>query len=469
MGAMESLSRRAAATHRRLLEAAAEELIETGDVEVAAVARRAGLSVGLPYRYFGTRSGLMSALLADFYDRLVADTVLASFDGRTWLERWRTQVVTWVDRVYADPLAPVVLGRMVGDAEVAAMEARCVRQIIATGVTHITAGQAEGAVAADRDPELLAAGVVGGMRPSSPSFWTRPPDRTATRSSPRSGSSPSPRWEPTTPRCARSTCHDAKSHVAPAQRRLRGASHAPARRHAAGASGRSSPRCSAPPGATLPSPRHTRQVFGVLHNTRAVDELVDGPDVLALLDRLLLPNFLLSQLEVVEVRPRRRRPAPAPRRRALSLVPPPPGPVGGGPVDDRRGQRPHRVAGKPPLARQPPPTGPGHTLTPPVGSCTVLLGTLWHARPGDPAPRREPEPDRRTTTASRGYAPARPSSPGRDVTRQLSRRVRRMLGYGIPTHRTRAWWTACTPNASSPDRWSACLYLPATATPDHCQ
>ena len=48
---MESLSRRAAATHRRLLEAAAEELIETGDVEVAAVARRAGMSVGLPYRY----------------------------------------------------------------------------------------------------------------------------------------------------------------------------------------------------------------------------------------------------------------------------------------------------------------------------------------------------------------------------------------------------------------------------------
>jgi hypothetical protein len=39
---MESLFRRAAATHRRLLEAAAEELIETGDVEVAAVARRAG-------------------------------------------------------------------------------------------------------------------------------------------------------------------------------------------------------------------------------------------------------------------------------------------------------------------------------------------------------------------------------------------------------------------------------------------
>lgn len=161
---MESLSRRAAATHRRLLEAAAEELIETGDVEVAAVARRAGMSVGLPYRYFGTRSGLMSALLADFYDRLVADTVLADHQGDTWLERWRAQVRTWVDRVYDDPLSPVVLGRMVGDAEVAAMEARCIRQVVATGVKHIAAGQAEGAVAADRDPEMLSAGVVGGMR-----------------------------------------------------------------------------------------------------------------------------------------------------------------------------------------------------------------------------------------------------------------------------------------------------------------
>ncbi|MGW0483336.1 TetR/AcrR family transcriptional regulator [Nonomuraea sp. NPDC003214] len=161
---MEPLSERAAASRRRLLEAAADELIATGDVEVAAVARRAGLSVGLPYRYFGTRSGLMSALLEDFYERLVADTVLVSFDGDTWLDRWRAQLTTWVDRVYDDPLAPVVLGRMVGDAEVAAMEARCFKLVITLGAKHVAAGQAEGAVVADRDPELLATAVVGGMR-----------------------------------------------------------------------------------------------------------------------------------------------------------------------------------------------------------------------------------------------------------------------------------------------------------------
>lgn len=161
---VELLSERAAVTRRRLLDAAAAELAATGDVEVAAVARRAGTSTGLPYRYFGTRSGLMSALLEDFYDRLVAGTVLGHYEGTSWLDRWRTQVTTWVDHLYADPLAPVVLGRMVGDARVAAMEARCFRQVIALGAKHFAAGQAEGEIAADRDPELLAAAVVGGMR-----------------------------------------------------------------------------------------------------------------------------------------------------------------------------------------------------------------------------------------------------------------------------------------------------------------
>ncbi|MEO3801592.1 TetR/AcrR family transcriptional regulator [Nonomuraea sp. B1E8] len=161
---MEPLTERAATTRRRILEAAAAELIETGDVEVAAVARRAGLSVGLPYRYFGTRSGLMSALLADFYERLVTETVLGHFDGTTWLDRWRAQLTVWVDWVYDEPLAPVVLGRMVGDAQVAAMEARCARQVIALGAEHVAAGQAEGCVTPGRDPGLMSAAVVGGMR-----------------------------------------------------------------------------------------------------------------------------------------------------------------------------------------------------------------------------------------------------------------------------------------------------------------
>ncbi|MGO9651307.1 TetR/AcrR family transcriptional regulator [Mycobacterium sp.] len=47
----------------RLLGAATDELAATGEIEVAAVARRAEVNVGLPYRYFATRTGLLIAVL----------------------------------------------------------------------------------------------------------------------------------------------------------------------------------------------------------------------------------------------------------------------------------------------------------------------------------------------------------------------------------------------------------------------
>jgi Phytanoyl-CoA dioxygenase (PhyH) len=45
----------------------------------------------------------------------------------------------------------------------------------------------------------------------------------------------------------------------------------------------------------------TRRVYSVVAKTRAVDRLVDHPRVLALLDRLLDPNYLLSQLQVIDI------------------------------------------------------------------------------------------------------------------------------------------------------------------------
>jgi hypothetical protein len=47
----------------------------------------------------------------------------------------------------------------------------------------------------------------------------------------------------------------------------------------------------------------TQRIYSVLNKTRSVDRLGDHPRVLALLDRLLLPNYLLSQLQVINIRP----------------------------------------------------------------------------------------------------------------------------------------------------------------------
>lgn len=47
----------------------------------------------------------------------------------------------------------------------------------------------------------------------------------------------------------------------------------------------------------------TRRIYSVIEKTLACNPLVEHPLVLALLDRLLLPNYLLSQLQVIDVLP----------------------------------------------------------------------------------------------------------------------------------------------------------------------
>ncbi|WP_050625577.1 TetR/AcrR family transcriptional regulator [Bradyrhizobium viridifuturi] len=58
-------------TRDRLLAAAQQELIEGhGHLEMQAVAKRARVSVGLAYHHFGSKAGLIAAVVEDFYQRL---------------------------------------------------------------------------------------------------------------------------------------------------------------------------------------------------------------------------------------------------------------------------------------------------------------------------------------------------------------------------------------------------------------
>ena len=87
-----ALTSRAEATRRALIDAAVAEWTVTGEVEVAAVARRAGVSAGLPYRYFGTRSGLLIALVEDFYSRLEDAAGMRRYDASSWIDRERRRI-----------------------------------------------------------------------------------------------------------------------------------------------------------------------------------------------------------------------------------------------------------------------------------------------------------------------------------------------------------------------------------------
>ncbi|SDP98248.1 DNA-binding transcriptional regulator, AcrR family [Lentzea jiangxiensis] len=156
------MSARGSATYRRLLEVAARELAENGDVEVATIARRAGVSVGLPYRYFGTKSGMLRAVVTDFHDRLDEAVIAREFVGDTWAERERARVVAWVDHLYGDPLAPVLLGRL-GDADSDGVATQRLHAAIRCGARNVARGQRDGDLHAGRDPELLVAAVLGGV------------------------------------------------------------------------------------------------------------------------------------------------------------------------------------------------------------------------------------------------------------------------------------------------------------------
>lgn len=166
---------RGAASRDKLLSAACDVLVETGDLEVAAVARRAGVSVGLPYRYFGTRSGLLTTVAEQFFDRLGKACVLREYDAPTWAERERRRVRDWVAFLYAEPLAPVMLGGLTGDGEVAATRTRLLHRLTELGSHNIARGQRDGELPVDRDPQLLAAAMLGGLHAAAAVALARVP------------------------------------------------------------------------------------------------------------------------------------------------------------------------------------------------------------------------------------------------------------------------------------------------------
>jgi AcrR family transcriptional regulator len=138
------------------------------------VAARAGASVGLIYRHFGSKSGLVAAVVGDFYGRL--DRAVLSVDpapGAGWAERERVRVQLAVRFHYEEPLAPVLLARLSRDPEVAAAEARLLGAQIAEGTRNVRSGQRSGELPTDLDPGIAAALMLGGIRQALIEVLTR--------------------------------------------------------------------------------------------------------------------------------------------------------------------------------------------------------------------------------------------------------------------------------------------------------
>ena len=155
---------RAARTRRRLITAARTVLMENaGEAEIGAIAKRAGVSAGLAYHHFGSKDGLIAAVVADFYARY-SRVANAHYPGTSWAEREIQRTRAAVLFLLEHPFTPTLLGSLSRTPAVVSAERACMAGLIEHGACNIADGQAGGDLPRQSDPALAAAFVLGGMR-----------------------------------------------------------------------------------------------------------------------------------------------------------------------------------------------------------------------------------------------------------------------------------------------------------------
>jgi ectoine hydroxylase-related dioxygenase (phytanoyl-CoA dioxygenase family) len=181
--------------------------------------------------------------------------------------------------------------------------------------------------------------------------------------------------------------------------------------------------------------RLTQRIYSVLNKTRACDVIADHPRVLALLDRLLLPNYLLSMLQVINILPGEKAqmlhtddafyPLPRPRN-ALGCAT-----IWA--IDDFTADNGATdiIPGSHRWGDEAPDSADRRPVVMPAGSCVFFVGTLWHGGGANRSDR-----PRLAVTAQYCEPWVRPQeaftlSMTRDTVRAVSEDIRRMLGYSI--------------------------------------
>jgi AcrR family transcriptional regulator len=154
------------ATRQRLLDVARRLALESaGHVELAQVAQAAGVVPSLVHRYFGSKSGLVAALVDDFFDRFHAAVLDLDLDAEgDWAHHERLRLERGVRFHYAEPFAAIVYGTLSRDPEVARREAARTAVVVDRAARSIRRGQKRGELPVGVDPGLAGAAMFGAMR-----------------------------------------------------------------------------------------------------------------------------------------------------------------------------------------------------------------------------------------------------------------------------------------------------------------
>lgn len=148
-----------------LIQAASDALVAgRGNFELQDVAKRAGVSVGLPYHRFGSKAGLIAAVVDQFYDEIERVITLTDVREQDWAEREQIRLSRLVGFLYRTPLAAVVISMLSSEPEVSVVESQRWSGLITITASNIQKGQKRGQLPAGFDPEILAALICGGVR-----------------------------------------------------------------------------------------------------------------------------------------------------------------------------------------------------------------------------------------------------------------------------------------------------------------
>jgi hypothetical protein len=180
----------------------------------------------------------------------------------------------------------------------------------------------------------------------------------------------------------------------------------------------------------------TQRIYSVMSRTRICDPVVENPRVLAALDGLLMPNYLLSACQAINIRPGEAAQL-AHHDDGFYPIPRPREPLAAATIwaiDDFTADNGATVLypgshrwGK----RRPGPDDEAMPVVMPAGSCVFFVGTLWHGGGANTT-----HADRLAVTAQYCQPWLRPMeaftlSVSRDIAREVSDDIKRMLGYSI--------------------------------------
>jgi AcrR family transcriptional regulator len=158
----ENVARRLAARHAAIIAAARDAASEGGmaSVQIAPVARRAGIAAGTVYRYFPGKTDLVAALLAEISEREIGALRRAGDDAPGPLSALASAIMTFAARALRSRrLAFAAIAEPV-DAELDPLRLRFRRSLAAEFATRIAAAIAGGHLPA-QDPNLAAAALLG--------------------------------------------------------------------------------------------------------------------------------------------------------------------------------------------------------------------------------------------------------------------------------------------------------------------